>query len=200
MDGIDFADEPVDMKSARGLTLIELQIALALFLIMTAMAMAGVNAALPSIRVDSEVSRVMGLLQTAREMAIAKQRDVEVRFDTAAHTVFLLRHEGDVEVPMTTLVFESKVRFTQFAGMGDTPEGFGASELVDFGGADVLMFISDGSFVDEAGIPVNGSIYLGIEEHRETARAITLTGSTARARFYKWSPPSESWEGGWSAR
>lgn len=188
-------------RASRGYTLMELQIALAFFLIVSAMSVAIMSAALPSIRVDSQVSRVMGLMQMARETAISRQRDVSLRFDTDINAIDLvLLESGGLEVPLQHLAFEYGVIFTLFEDMGDTPEGFGAGALVDFGGADDIRFISDGTLVDATSVPLNGSLYLGIAGRRETARAITLTGSTARARFYKWSPPNETWEGGWSAR
>lgn len=189
------------VRGSGGYTLMEVQIAMAFFLIVSAMSLAVVQAALPSIRVDSQVSRVMGLLQLARETAIAKQRDVALRFDTDTNTIDLvLIDTGGAETTLQHLVFEYLVGFILFEDMGDTPEGFGADSLVDFGGADDLRFISDGTFVDATSVPINGTIYMGITGRRETARAITITGSTARARFYKWSPPNETWEGGWSAR
>jgi hypothetical protein len=187
-------------RSDRGFTLPEMLVMIAFFLVISGMGLAVVNGVLPSVRIDGQISRVMGLLQHARELAIARQRDYEVRFDTTAHTVELLRREGAAEFQLQLIAFESRVKFMQFSGMGDTPEGFGDGDLADFGGASRLLFISDGSLVDENSMPVNGTLYLGIEGHRETARAITVTGSTARARFYKWAPQSETWEGGWLAR
>jgi Tfp pilus assembly protein FimT len=188
------------IRTDRGFTLPEVLITVAFFIVVSAVSLAGVSAALPTLRVDGQVSRLMGLLQMARETAVARQRDVEIRFDVPNHRVTLIRHEPNEEVPIQMITFESNVIFTQFDGMGDTPEGYGSNDPVDFGGADPLLFISDGTLVDGTGIPTNGTIYLGIEEHRETARAITITGSTARARFYKWIPANETWEGGWTAR
>lgn len=186
-----------DSDVERGFTLTELLIALGFFIVVSAMSLALVGTAMPGIRANGQSARLLGLLQTAREMAIARQRDVEVRFDTGANSVELVRHDEGVEVPVTLLVFEYKVAFLQFSGLGDTPEGYGSTEPVDFGGADPLIFTSDGSLVDGSGVPVSGTMYLGIEGNRDTARAITLSGSTARARFYRYAATSETWEGGW---
>lgn len=188
------------LRSDRGFTMPELLVAVAFFMTIAGMGMAVINGVLPSVRIDGQISRVMGLLQHARELAIARQYDLEVRFDTDNHTIELVRVAGGVETQLQFIEFESRVKFMQFDGMGDTPEGFGDADLADFGGAQVLLFISDGSLVDEISVPVNGTLYFGIDGHRETARAVTLTGSTARARFYKWAPQSETWEGGWLAR
>lgn len=188
------------MRSARGFTMLDTIISVAFFSVISAMGMATMGGALPSIRADSQVSRVMGMLQYGREMAISRQRDVDLRFDLLKNTMSLVRKENGVDVPVQMLIFESAVTFMQFAGMGDTPEAFGATGAIDFQGAMTGTFISDGSFVDATGVPINGTIFIGINTKRETARAITLTGTTARARFYKWSSPNQSWTGGWSAQ
>jgi len=61
--------------------LTELLIAVAFFMIISAMGFALTGVAAPSIRTDGQVNRVIGLLQVARETAITRQRDVEVRID-----------------------------------------------------------------------------------------------------------------------
>lgn len=187
--------------SPRGFTLMELQLALAVFLIVSAMSVAILQAALPSIRVDGQVGRVVGLLQSGRELAISRQRDIEVRFDPPSSAIDLVQIEGDgAEALLQRVVFEYGVTFRQLPGAGDTPDGFGADDLVDFGGAATLRFISDGTFVDGSSVPVNGTVFLGIDGRAETARAITLTGSTARARSYRWNPPGAESAGGWAPR
>jgi Tfp pilus assembly protein FimT len=178
------------MRSERGFTLVDTLVAVALFVVISGMSVVTMSAALPMMRVDGQVNRVMGMLQYGREMAISKQRDVDLRFDLPNNTVSLVRRETGGDVAVQTIIFENNVRFMQFTGMSDTPEGFGNSSAVYFNGAASLTFISDGSFVDAAGVPVNGTMFLGISGKNETARAITVTGSTARARFYKWSSPN----------
>ena len=70
--------------------------------------------------------------------------------------------------------------------MTDTPDAFGADAPASLGGATRLFFISDGSLVDEDSLPVNGTIFLGTADRPASARAITITGTTARARRYRW--------------
>ncbi|MGE0039568.1 MAG: Tfp pilus assembly protein FimT/FimU [Vicinamibacterales bacterium] len=184
-----------------GFTMPEMLIALAFFMILSGMALATVNAVVPAVRADGQVSRVLGSLQMARAVSISSRRDVEIRFDTGANTLTVARLDGGgAETELQVLAFEYNVKFYQFGDMGDTPEGFGAGGSVDFGNSTELIFTSDGTLVDETGVPVNGTIFVAIEGKRETARAITVTGATARARFYKWSSSGTGWEGGWTAR
>lgn len=185
------------MRTARGFTLPEMMVTLAFFMTVSATGVALLGSAVPMVRVDGQVNRLLGMLQVAREMAIARQRDVEVRFDLDTSTATLVRHDEGVEVPVQTLAFEYGVKLMLFGDMTDTPLGYGRNSAVDFGGVSRLLFISDGSLVDETSVPVNGTIYLGMEGKPATARAITITGATARARFYKWTPENATWEGGW---
>lgn len=174
------------MTNQRGFTLAELLVATAFFMTVSGMGMAVLGSALPSLRVDGEANRLIGILQVARETAITRQRDVEVRIDADANSVLIVRHDEGVEIPIRQVIFESNVVFAQFSGMGDTPDAFGAAQAVDFGDADSMTFAPDGSFLAEDNVPLNGTFFLGIPGHRETARAVTLTGATARARLYAW--------------
>lgn len=181
------------MSNHRGFTLAELLIASAFFMTVSGIGVALIGSALPSVRTDGEVNRLIGLLQVARETALTRQRDVEVRIDAGTNSVLVVRHEEGTEVPIRQLFFEYNVSFRQFAGMGDTPDGYGAAAPVDFGGAVSMTFAPDGSFLADDDLPLNGTVFLGVAGRPETARALTLTGTTARARTY-------AWNGSWVAR
>jgi prepilin-type N-terminal cleavage/methylation domain-containing protein len=172
------------MRDQRGFTLVELLVATAFFTVVSGMAIALLGTALPSVRTDGEINRLIGLLQVARETAITRQRDVEVRIDEATNSVLMIRHEGDVEVPVRQLFFEYDVAFVKFDDMGDTPEEYGDDGAVNFGDATSMTFAPDGSFLAEDDVPLNGTIFLGVPGRPETARALTLTGATARTRLY----------------
>lgn len=184
------------MSSQRGFTLAELLIAAAFFMTVSGIGMALLGSALPSVRTDGEVNRLIGILQVARETAITRQRDVEVRIDPDNNSVLVVRHEEDAEVPVRQLIFEYDVAFVQFDGMGDSPDGYGDASAVDFGAALSMTFAPDGSFLAEDDVPLNGTFFLGVAGRRETARALTLTGATARPRLYAWAGDG----GGWTAR
>ncbi|MEW6323358.1 MAG: GspH/FimT family pseudopilin [Acidobacteriota bacterium] len=173
-------------SSSAGLTFPELIVAVAIFTIATGIGLATVGAIVPSLRTDTQVGRLQGTLQFAREHAIAQRRDVELRVDADASVVSLVRHDGGVEAPVLELAFEYGVRFLQFSGLGDTPEGYGDQSAVDFGGSTQLLFTADGMLIDETGAPINGTFYLGMPDRIDTARAVAVTGSTARGRVYRW--------------
>lgn len=174
------------MRDPRGFTLPEVLVTVTIFMVISAMAAATLQGAISMVRADGQAQRVIGLLQLARETAIQRQRDVELVFDAAAGRVRVLLHDGGAATAIREVTLEYGVGFRQFAGMPDTPDAFGATAMIDFGGAPRLLFISDGSFVDATDLPLNGTIFLGMAGRRETARAVTITGATARARMYRW--------------
>jgi type II secretory pathway pseudopilin PulG len=186
------------MTTQRGFTLLELVITTTFFVTISGMALALIGAAMPGVRTDGEVNRLIGMMQLARETAITRQRDVELRIDVDTNSVLIIRHEGATEVPVSQLFFEYNVTFRKFSGMGDTPEGYGATAAVNFGDTESLIFAPDGSFLADDDVPLNGTIFLGVDGRRETARAIALTGTTARARLYAWNASGSP--AGWAPR
>lgn len=187
------------MTSHRGFSAPELLIAVALFTTITGMSVALVSSAVPSIRSDGQVDRLVGMLQVARETAITRQRNIELRFDEQANIVRLIRHDDGVEVLTQEVAFEYGVRLYKSADTDDTPEQNGDAGPVNFGGALSMTFVPDGSFVAQDGVPLNGTIFMGIEHRLDAARAVVLTGTTARVRVYRWSGPAGA-AGDWVTR
>ena len=175
------------MRNERGFSLAELLAVVAILMTMSAMASALLISSVAMTRADSQAHRLVGLFQLARETAIMRQRDIELVFDVPTNRARLILHDGGAQTPIREVSLEHGVAFRQFGGVPDTPDGFGATTAIDFGGAPRLIFISDGSFVGTDDLPLNGTVYLGMAGRPETARAVTVTGATARARMYRWS-------------
>jgi prepilin-type N-terminal cleavage/methylation domain-containing protein len=172
----------------KGFTLTELLISIALFATLAAMAVALMGTATQVMRANSQASRVSGLIQLARENAIRTQRDLELTFDDVANAVRVVRTEDGVATTVAEVALEFQVQLRvldEFANT-DTPDEFGNADAVDFGDAARLFFISDGSLVDEDSVPVNGTIFMGVSDQPLTGRAVTITGTTARPRKYRW--------------
>ncbi len=169
----------------RGFTLNEAVITIAIFLTASAMAVAPLMSAVTIYRADGQAQRVIGLLQLARETAIMRQRDVQLIADPGARRLRLVLHDDGVQTLLREVTLEQGVEFRQFDGMG-APEGLGADGPIDFAGAPTLLFISDGSLVGDDDLPVSGTIFMGIPGQPVSARAVTINGTTARARLYDW--------------
>jgi prepilin-type N-terminal cleavage/methylation domain-containing protein len=144
-------------------------------------------AALRSAKSDSGASRLVSTLRTAREQAISQRRNIRVSF-TNNNQITVTR----VNVPATsttvlnTVWLEDGLTFQRFAGVPDTPDAFGNGTAVSFGGAATVQFTSDGSFVDQNGDPVNGTVQIGRYADPTSARAVTLFGPTALIRQWRW--------------
>lgn len=185
--------------ASAGFTIAELLIALGFFVVLSGSAAALFGSATPNIRANSQVNRVLSLLQNGREQAITRQRRHLLVCDQAANTISLFRLEGNAQVLVDQIGFEFGMRFELPSLAPDTPDGYGNGGAIDFDGAANVMFDSEGSFVDDNGLPVNGTMYLGVPGKAVTERAVTITGSTGRARFYLWNG-NGAWQGGWLAK
>jgi prepilin-type N-terminal cleavage/methylation domain-containing protein len=174
-------------RSDRGFTLLEIMVALGLIAVMSAIAAMVMPTALRSATADSGASRVAAVLRTAREQAISQRRNVRVAF-TAPNQIVVTR----VNVPATTTTtlstttLESGIAFQLFVGVPDTPDAFGNASAAAFGTATSVMFTSEGTFVDQNGDPVNGTVSLGRGIDPMTARAVTIFGPTALIRQWRW--------------
>jgi hypothetical protein len=108
---------------------------------------------------------------------------------TAPNRVVVTRVEvpGPGTTVLTDVVLEQGMEYQLFSGIPDTPDAFGRTAAVSFGLAVNMAFTSEGSFVDQNGDPLNGSVFLGKRNQPETARAVTLFGPTAQIRNWRWS-------------
>jgi Tfp pilus assembly protein FimT len=173
-------------KSQKGFSLIELIMVVGI--IMTVLGMAALSATSlgPSIRANSGLATVMAQMRTAREQAISERRNIQVEF-IGDNQIRLTRYDLPAGTTVLgTVALSDPVKFTMFPDLPDTPENFGADAAISFGGAATLTFLSDGTFVDAGGQPLNGTIFLGIPDNSATARAVTILGATGRVHAYRW--------------
>ena len=176
------------LSSESGFTLPEVLVVTALIAILSGIAVSLVGSWLPIARADAGMRQVMLQFTRAREQAISERREIEIQF-VGNNTLVLLRRDLDPAVPAEVLrqvSLEYDVRFTQLPGVPDTPDTFGAGSALDFQGAGEIMFTSDGSLIDETGIPVNGTVFLGLPPHVQSARGVTVFGGTGRIRGFRW--------------
>ena len=76
------------------------------------------------------------------------------------------------------------------AGLPDTPDAFGNASAVTFATATgsplEIKFATDGTFVNQDGLSLNGTVFVALPNQRLSARAVTVFGSTGRVRAYRW--------------
>ena len=132
------------------------------------------------------MDQVKSTLRQARETAVAQRRSIVVKFVSAAATTPCLSGGGisncielsrwwsgtpptatQATTPFLTMPIQSNVQFGTFSGETDTPDAFGipASGGIKFNGisgrsGSGMMFQSDGTFTDGSGNPINGTVFL----------------------------------------
>jgi prepilin-type N-terminal cleavage/methylation domain-containing protein len=194
-------------RSERGFTLLETMVTLSIMAIVGSMATASMVGARKSIQGDGAMRLVMAQISTAREMAITQRRYMEVQF-VGGNWIRILRHETSGPVATTvvaSVALESNATFSLTASVPDTPDTFGANAAICFGtssgscAAQTFQFSTDGSLTDANGVVLNGTVFVSIGNQPESARAVTVLGTTGRVRGYKWVPPGATGAaGGWS--
>ena len=176
-----------------GFTLVELLMVVAVGGTLAGISIMGFANAATSIRGDNGMVQVMSQLRMARDLAINQRRAMEVEF-LAPNEIRITRQDIPAGTTLMNQFFlEGTVQFLQFSGVSDTPDGFGDSDEIDFGGGPTqqIGFLGDGMLVDlsnpaVAGTPVSGTVFLGIPNQPGSARAVTVFGGTGRVRGYTW--------------
>jgi prepilin-type N-terminal cleavage/methylation domain-containing protein len=175
-----------------GFSVIELLVTMGLMATIIAMAVLMTKSTVAATKGDSAVQALTGLLREGRERAIADRRNIEVSFANPSHIELRRREvDGITETGVTTLVgstdLEGGVRFQPLpVTLPDTPDGFGRTGALDFGAATTLIFTSEGTFVNQSGEPLNGTVFLAIPGDVLSVRAVTIFGPTALVHGYRW--------------
>lgn len=150
------------------------------------MALGGFNAALNTVRGDANMNIVVWQFKLARETAINQRRSVEIQFTPPNFISVVRRNLPLGTTVLSTAVLEHQTQFYAFSTMPDTPDGFGKTGAISFGGANAMMFNADGQFTDGNGNVLNGTLFIGKASAPLTARAVTVFGPISAIRGYRW--------------
>ena len=173
-----------------GFSVVETGIAALVICVIAGFAVLTIPGIMPGINANTCLNQTVAQLRSGRELAIAQRRSIELRF-VGNDQVELVRFDVPAgRTVLSTIMLEGDMQFLVFGGIPDTPDAFGNGTAVAFGGPAPFMFLSDGALVDAQGNPINGSVFLGLIDHPETARAVTILGATGRVRGYRWSGTS----------
>lgn len=184
-------------NSERGFTIVELLVVVGMIFVIAAMAMVQLQPAWQQAQANAGMNQIKSVMRTARETAISQRRTIAVKF-TGTNTISLYQYvvvgatSTLATTPFLTMPIQKNVNFMTFAAMPDTPDAFGLPGggsgiefgLVVGGPPTGMQFQSDGTFTDGTGIPINGTVFLGVTNIPATARAITVLGNTGRVRAY----------------
>jgi hypothetical protein len=131
-------------------------------------------------------------LRQAREVAIDQRRYVTVTFQGTSELVaVIVGLNGSSNTQLYDYVLPERMAYTLFAGIGDTPDGYGDTSAVTYNcpGSTLpctITFNSDGSVQDGQSGSSNGSIFIGIAGQTQTARAVTILSATGKIKGWRY--------------
>ena len=147
---------------------------------------------------DGAMRIVMGQLTRAQQLATQQRRNIEVQF-VGGNWIKLLRHELDgTTTPIGNVALEGSMQYALLSSVPDTPDAFGNSGALAFGGATIIQFTSDGTLADQSGNPLNGTVFLSVGGQVSSLRAVTIMGTTGRIRAYRAAGNSAGTFVGWN--
>lgn len=179
-------------RTSRGFTLLEVLTVVGIIGVLAGMAVVISQRAILMAKGEGATTQMKGFLSKHREMAIARRRNIEIRFvEPDLVRAFEMPIPGveleEGEVPYSDEIqFEGGLRYLTFNEVPDTPDAFGMTSAITLGGDTPVMFTSEGSFTDVNGDPVNASIFMGVRQQPLTANAITILGTTASVHHWRW--------------
>jgi type II secretory pathway pseudopilin PulG len=184
-------------NSARGFSFIELLVVIGIIFTVCGMALFQLLPTWRQSQSNAALDEVKSTLRQARETAVAQRRTIAVQF-TGNNTISLYQFvvvgttSTIAATPFLTIPIQTNVSFTTFPGMPDTPDAYGLPGVgggimfgsVAGGPPSGMDFQSDGTFTDGTGIPINGTVFMGVANIPASARAVTVLGNTGRIRGY----------------
>ncbi len=176
------------------MTLLEILVVVGLMGVLAGMAIMVSPSFSRTARADASTAQLLDAIRSAREVAISQRRNVELQFVglTAIRTVRVDIGVNGVQTGTTvlrTVELENRMQFRlDPSAPDDTPNLFGRITATTFGtpAATRRMFTSEGTFVDQDGDVLNGTVFLSIPNQANSARAITIMGATALINRWRW--------------
>jgi prepilin-type N-terminal cleavage/methylation domain-containing protein len=175
-------------SSRRGVTLIEMMIVVVLLSLVSAMALPRLNFA--QFKTDDSVRAVRTTLQTAERLAITRQFDVIVSFDTVRQRLRICEDQNnnyqiDSGERVSYVSLDKGVKFAnppQGGVVGPTGASVVGTNIVSIGNMPSVVFLRSGSASSyvEVYLTANGN-------NGETEwRGVQVTQSTGRTVWYRW--------------
>jgi type II secretory pathway pseudopilin PulG len=171
--------------SEAGYNIIEMVFVVGIMGVLTGTAVLQIESSRPGLNSDGAMRVLIAQLNQARESAITQRRYMRLVF-TAPNTIQIVREELDgTTTTLSSVLFEGGVTFSLVGGVPDTPDAFGNSAAIYFGSATNQKFGPDGTFVNQVGSMVNGSVFVSLLNQKRSVRAVTILGSTGRIQAYR---------------
>ena len=180
------------IRDESGFTLLEIMVVVALIGVLSAMAMMVSPSFTKNARADASTAQVIDVIRSAREQAISQRRNIELWFHlpNAIETRRVnIGPNGPLPAPtpLRTVELENNMEIRRDIS-DNTPDQFPGTGPIAFGtpAATRRMFTSEGTFVDQDGDVLNGTVFLAVPNDKLSSRAITIMGATALIRLWRW--------------
>ena len=182
-------------KSQSGFSIAELVVTVGVLIVGGGIAIMNISGALRGAHVETAYQNTLDQMRFARQVAIDKRTVCRVDF-AAPGTISVTQAFADgTPVQTETITLPADVQYTVVAGMptppSATPDNLGnGNTAIDFdrvagGSGTTIFFQPDGSALDAAGRVNDGVIYVARPNELNSARAITLLGTTGRIRGWR---------------
>ena len=209
--------KPATARRMRGFTLLEMLVAVSVFLVVSVITFSNLAPAIRDARVNGTYNPVLEEIRMARSLAIENRKTYLLTFNPAGLPVG--RHGMQInqlnagavgavynQVPV---LLPTDVHFQVIPGIPNTnatvPDnmGTGAAAIqfdigVAGGTTNQIYFFPDGSARDINNYINNGIVYLARDNDIYSSRAITLYGAAGRVRGWRLYPPTGVGNGTWS--
>ncbi len=207
----------VPAKPMLGFTLLEMMVAVSVFMVVTAIAFTSLGPAIKDARVSGSYNLILEQLRQARQLAIQNRKTYLVTFNPGGLPVGIhglqinVMNAGAVgaiyhSVPVT---LPEDVHFQVITGIPNTslttPDNMGTgAKAVQFdigvagGTLNQIYFFPDGSARDINNNINNGVVYMARDNDLYSSRAITLFGAAGRLRGWRLYPPTGANPPAWS--
>jgi prepilin-type N-terminal cleavage/methylation domain-containing protein len=167
----------------RGFSMIEVVVAMAIILVGASVAIVQLRSSMAIMDADKAINLVSGQLRYARQIAVDQRRNVFVEFIGNDQLRLTRLDPAPATTVMADVSLPGGFTFGKPSGVGDTPDAYGDSAPIYFNMGTNGIFQADGSFVDNTGLPANGSVFT-MGNNLGSARALTLAGATGRTKVY----------------
>jgi len=182
-------------KSQSGFSIAELVVTVGVLIVGGGIAIMNISGALRGAHVETAYQNTLDQMRFARQVAIDKRTVCRVDF-TAPGTISVTQAFADgTPIQTETITLPADVQYTIVTGMptppSATPDNLGNGNVaIDFdrvagGSGTTIFFQPDGSALDAAGRVNDGVIYVARPNELNSARAITLLGTTGRIRGWR---------------
>jgi Tfp pilus assembly protein FimT len=174
--------------SERGSTLVETAAMCLILGIVTGMAVIIITSILPTLHADSSLDIAVGELRQARESAMDQRQNFTVTF-TAPNEIAI--NPVPSGLPAVNFLGQGVI-LSVLPGIPDTPDQFDASstpvcfEVAGGPCATSITFQGDGTAENAAGQLMNGTVFMATPGLTNTARAVTVMGTTGHIQGYRY--------------